>query len=361
MFANSVGVNTPSLGLLSAKYNAQMRKLLRHWFRMPEANERALWQTGLFSFDASALLNIYAYSNETRDELIKLIEANVDRVRLPYQFGLEYARNRAAVIVKQVKNYLQADKDLQDFQKKHLEPKRDHPHLSAKSINTIKAVRDELSDRRQEMENFISIDPYANRTLDAFEGKLGPIPTEEELKQLQDEAAARYAKRIPPGYADLKDKGAPDAYGDFVGWSQLIAIAKREQKGFILVIDDLKEDWWFIEGERTVGPRPELIDEFFKLTGQQLWIYTSENFLRAAKTFTNAEIRDEAIEEVTERLASQRESAKMADLKPGLEESKSLDLSDEGSESEKSEDKDTSSSDFASGDSNKPMLQNEEE
>jgi hypothetical protein len=338
-----------------------MRKLLGHWFRKPETEERALWQAGLFSFDASVLLNIYAYSNETRDELMKLIEANAERVRLPHQFGLEYSRNRAAVIIKQVNNYGKADRDLQDFQTKHIEPKREHPHLSDGSVDAIKAVRDDLLGRKKQMESFISTDPFAHRILNVFEGKLGPIPTEEELGRLHADAAARYAKNCPPGYADLKDKGVPDAYGDYIGWSQLIEIAKLEKKGFVLVIDDLKEDWWFIEKERPIGPRPELIEEFFKQTEQQLWLYTSENFLRAAKKFTNAEIRDEAIEEVTQRLASQRESAKIADLKPGLEESKSLETKNGVPDSEKSAGESALASNFTSGESAKPTAQNEEE
>jgi len=343
------------------RYNADMRKQLGYWFRKPEEEERSLWQTGLFSFDASVLLNIYAYSNETRDELIKLIEAYADRVRLPYQFGLEYSRNRATVIIKQVNNYLKADKDLHDFQTKHLEPKREHPHLSNESVEAIKGVRDDLSSRRKEMESFISTDPFADRVLNVFEGKLGPIPAEEELRQLHTDAAARYDKNCPPGYADLKDKGTPDAYGDYIGWSQLIEIAKLEQKGFVLVIDDLKEDWWLIEKDRTIGPRPELIDEFLRLTKQQIWIYTSENFLRAAKMFTDAKIRDEAIEEVTQRLASQRESANIADLKPGLDEPKSLSSMNGGPESQKPTGGSVLSSSFTSGDSAKPTTSDEEE
>ena len=328
---------------------------------MPEAEERALWQAGLFSFDASVLLNIYAYSDQTRDELIKLIEASADRVRLPYQFGLEYSRNRGAVIIKQVNNYIKADKDLQDFQTKHIEPKREHPHLSDESVQAVIAVRKELSDRKRRMESFISTDPYASRVLDVFHGKLGLAPTEERLKELHSEAAARYAINRPPGYADLKDKGAPDAYGDYVGWSQLIEIAVREQRGFVLVVDDLKEDWWLIERDRTIGPQPELIDEFYRLTKQKLWIYNSENFLRAAKRFTDAEIRDEAIEEVTQRLASQRESVKIAGLKPGLEIPAPGDSMGAGPRSEKPTGGDVGASSFTSGDSTKPTTNDDKE
>lgn len=44
-------------------------------------------------------------------------------------------------------------------------------------------------------------------------------------------------------------------------------------------------------------------------------MYTSENFLRAAKEFTHADIRDDLIAEVRERLASQRETQRATESK----------------------------------------------
>ena len=293
-----------------------MRKALCHWFRITEAEERELWKSGIFSFDASVLLSIYEYSNETRNELVKLIEDNSQRVRLPYQFGLEYVRNRSSVIIKQSKNYVKAVKDLESFQIKHIESKNNHPYLSESSLEAFKEIQSDLTARQKEMECLIGSDPYADKVLTVFEGRLGPKPTPEELTLLHERAKERYDKKRPPGYSDLKGKGAPDAYGDFIGWSQLIEIAKKEQKGVILVLDDSKEDWWLKREERKIGPHPDLVEEFSSLTQQRLWIYTSENFLRAAKKFVAAEISDEVIEEVTQRLASQQESQRVSDTIP---------------------------------------------
>ncbi len=284
-----------------------MRQKLFHWFRIARSEEEELWKSGLLSFDASVLLNIYAYSNETRNELVSLIEANAERVRLPHQFGLEYARNRGAVIVKQINNYLKAEKELEDFQTSQIESKRDHPYLGAESVKALRGIREDLAARRKEMEKLIGADSYADKLLAVFDGKLGPAPAPEELARLHESAKERYDKDLPPGYADLKDKAAPEAYGDCIGWMQLIEIAKKERKGFLLIIDDLKGDWWMIERERTIGPRPELLAEFATAVGQKLWIYNSVNFLRAAKEFKAAEIGERAIKEISDRLASQRE------------------------------------------------------
>ncbi len=79
-----------------------MKDAFRHYFRPTDAEIALLWQNALFSFDASVLLNVYGYSRDTREELISFLENNSDRLRLPYQFGLEFARNRCSTIMKQV-------------------------------------------------------------------------------------------------------------------------------------------------------------------------------------------------------------------------------------------------------------------
>jgi hypothetical protein len=142
---------------------------------------------------------------------------------------------------------------------------------------------------------------------------------------LESAAQKRYDKLIPPGFADVKEKGVPDAYGDCIAWLQLMQISNAEQKGVILVIDDEKDDWWLLERRRTLGPRPELLEEFGRITRQQFYMYNSESFLRAAKEFTSAEILDDVIEEVSQRLASQRETGRALDFKSDSASSASAD------------------------------------
>ena len=84
---------------------------------------------------------------------------------------------------------------------------------------------------------------------------MGAKPSAEELADLHKEAKSRYDKKIPPGFEKSKEKGEPDAFGDYVGWRQLIEIAKAEQKSVIFVCDDRKKDWWNIEKNgRTKAP-----------------------------------------------------------------------------------------------------------
>jgi len=291
-----------------------MRKAFHQYFRPTTDELNQLWQEGLLSFDASVLLNVYGYSKKTRDDLVQFIEEHSERVRLPHQFGLEFARNRSSVIVKQVHNYLRVEESLRKI-RDEIASTRDHPFLSKKSSRAFQAIRDELEESRRAMEKLVGADPYADRMFDIFEGKVGRCPTSEERSKMEAEAQARYDKLVPPGFADAKEKGFPDACGDYIAWQQLMEIANEAKKGFILVIDDVKEDWWLLERGRTLGPRPELLEEFTRVTEQKFYMYNSENFLRAAKEFTSAEIRDDVLEEVSQRDADEAAALRAVLLK----------------------------------------------
>lgn len=276
----------------------------------------AMWKESLFCFDASVLLNVYGYSQETREELLSLLERLAVRTRLPHQFGLEFARDRVKVILKQVANYHSVERELAKIKQVNFAPRREHPFLSPESLKSYETLSSELANDRKQMEELITIDPYADRICAIFEGRLGKAPTDEELTELHEQARIRYAKKIPPGYEDLKEKGEPQAYGDYIGWSQVIDIGKQEQKGVIFVCDDAKEDWWHIEKERTIGPRYEIIQEFLTNVKRPFHMYSSDSFLRFAKQYLDEKIRENSIIEISQRLASQTETLRAISLKP---------------------------------------------
>ena len=297
-----------------------MRKTFRHYFKPTKEALSEAWRDCLFSFDSSVLLNVYGYSGETREKLVSFTEQNENRIRLPHQFGLEYSRNRVKVILKQISKYAKVEDALRQIKETSIAPKRDHPYLTKKSFKAFEAIQEELADSRKSMEKWLGLDPYAERLFKAFENRIGKRPSEEELVELHRKAEDRYKRQIPPGFVDRKDKDAENSYGDYVGWNQLMQIAKAEEKSIILVIDDLKEDWWYTVGDRQPGPRPELLEEFEQETKQELYMYTSENFLRAARDFTSADIRDDVIEEIRERLEGQRIRQRSVEFKPSATE-----------------------------------------
>lgn len=68
----------------------------------------------------------------------------------------------------------------------------------------------------------------------------------------------------------------------------------------ILITEEQKEDWWEKAGGRTIGPLPELIEEFNIETGQDFYLYSYHNFLEYANNYLDQDTSIAVIEEVRE-------------------------------------------------------------
>jgi hypothetical protein len=282
-----------------------LRGAFHHFFRPTETEMKNMLASALICYDANVFLNVYRYSDETRAGLIEVFKTFADRTLLPHQFALEYSKNRAKTIVDQVNLCAAAETAFEKVIKDYITPKDKQPFLSEKSKNAFTEIISEISEKRGNLEAMISDDSYADLLFSLFDDKVGKSFDEDALNQLHKVAEERYEKKIPPGFSDLKDKGAPNAYGDFIAWKQLIEISKERKSDFIFVTDDSKEDWRLQISGKTIGPRPELLEEFFKETGQRLWIFTSESFLIATKESGATEVKDSVIEEVGSALTAQ--------------------------------------------------------
>lgn len=102
--------------------------------------------------------------------------------------------------------------------------------------------------------------------------------------------------KIPPGFKDNSKN--INKYGDLIIWKELIKKAKFENKSFILIIDDLKEDWWLRLQGKTISPRQELSQELYNDTQQLFYLYTPDRFLEFAGKSEN--VKQETINEVRE-------------------------------------------------------------
>ena len=61
----------------------------------------------------------------------------------------------------------------------------------------------------------------------------------------------------------------------------MIKEAKAKGKDLIFITEDVKEDWWYIVGGKTIGPRIELLREFIKETnGKSFQMYRTEEFIK---------------------------------------------------------------------------------
>lgn len=82
-----------------------MKELFPGYSRKTESEIKDIWESGIIVFDANVLLNLYRYSNETKDTILHLISKFSKQIFLPYQSALEYNRNRYEVIAEQEKAY----------------------------------------------------------------------------------------------------------------------------------------------------------------------------------------------------------------------------------------------------------------
>jgi hypothetical protein len=93
----------------------------------------------------------------------------------------------------------------------------------------------------------------------------------------------------------------------------LIDYARSQKKPMIFVTDDRKEDWWLHHHGKTIGPRPELIQEMYSKTGLHFYMYSTDEFLKYVQTFLELRDQQTAIEE-TRKIRLQDEAQYVATL-----------------------------------------------
>jgi hypothetical protein len=294
-----------------------MRKQFAGHFRLSKAQQAELWKTGIVVFDANVLLHLYRYSDQTRSDLLATIEKLQDRAWIPHRVAVEYFRRRLDVIVQQQKAYSDAIVDLNKIEET-LKNQR-HPFVSQKTFQSIQKV---LDDARKELQASIEThlkrltnDDLLDKIADLFDQRVGEPFSDEDTKKLCSEAERRFAAKIPPGYKD-QDKsteGDPTRpYGDFFVWNQTLEMAAIKKSGVIFVTDDSKEDWWLSVGGKTIGPRPELIQEFRDRCQNNILILSTYRFMEEAGIHLKSKHHDQTVNEM--KVLRQDERAKLSAL-----------------------------------------------
>lgn len=281
-----------------------MKSIFRGYYRPSEQEFSELWKTCVFVLDANVLLNMYGYSGETRGQLLNLLTSIQNRLWVPYQFAQEYQRNRARSISEQVASYSTARNELQILLDQRLRVKHKHPFVKNRSLSDLKRICAELEAGQKEHENLFSNDPIFETVSQILANRVGVAPASEELKTRSAEARHRYSMKIPPGYSDSK-KPEPDAFGDYFGWKEILEYGRENKISTILITDDQKEDWWHIfSRDRRLGPRAELVAEYWNACQKPFYMYTLEEFMRYAEYHLNQRITPAALEEIRERSVS---------------------------------------------------------
>lgn len=255
-----------------------MRNAIREYLELNSQEKNDLWGTATFIFDTNVFLNLYRYSNNTRNQLIESFEWLKKRIWMPYQVASEFCKDRYNVIDEANRRFdnisAEADK-LADSWKKEL--RLDHNDLDIKELS--KYLKEWISKKRDS--NYLTFnvtdDAVFCRLLDLFDGKVGkPFSGEEKLK-IEQEGEKRYTDKTPPGYKD--NKKVENRFGDLLVWKEIIGYAKSKKVDIIFVTHDQKEDWWNIINGKTIGPRTELRKEFYEETGRIFHMYTMSTYL----------------------------------------------------------------------------------
>lgn len=308
----------------------EMKDNFNGFYRPTEREFKKMWSESYFVFDTNVLINPFRFQETAREVIFEILEklCKSDRIWIPHQVGLEYHHNVDEEIYKQEKSY----EDLKtSITKLGTDLENEYKRISLKHSTLIlndaiqKKFNDVLEELTQEVDKQKKEHPDCEklklRIARIFKGKVGAPYTQEQLDELYNEGEKRYEHSVPPGFRDESRKGESKRYfdgifytkkyGDLVLWKQIIDFAKDKETDVIFVTDDEKADWWSISHGKTVGPHPELLQEFKRETeGKNIYIYKTKQFLEQCKDFERLNIDHKRIDIAVESINQYKMSVK---------------------------------------------------
>lgn len=279
-----------------------MKNTFPGYCKKTESEIKKIWENGIIIFDTNVLLNLYRYSDSTRNTILDLISKFSQQIYLPHQAGLEYNKNRYEVIAEQDKAYKEFLDKISQIQK-DLQSTNKPPFLSNKIDKNLNSVFEEVSAEVQESIqkycDYLKDDPIYNKISELFNNRITEPFSKEKLEEIYKEGEDRYKLKIPPGFEDEKTKDGNRKFGDLILWKQVIEKAKELKKDVILITDERKIDWWWkIKDGRNMGPRQELVEEIKNQANVDFHMYSSERFLSYGQSFLKEQINNQALEEI---------------------------------------------------------------
>jgi hypothetical protein len=288
-----------------------MKKKFFEYYKPSEKDFEGLWKKCLFIFDTSVLINLYEFSPKVRDEYLEVLKKNSDRIWIPHQVAKEYQWRRPSIIREQKAIHQQLRNEFlktRDSIIENIEKSiQYHPFFDKTQLeDEVKKIFSNLIAYLRKCEegypDLIKKDIIGEKIDILFDGKVGDECTDDELQKIFTSGAKRYIQKIPPGFADQGAKDNFKQYGDLILWHQIIRHSISSKMPVIFVTNDQKNDWWFIHFQGTekeiLGPRPELIKEFFEKTKNSFYMYNPSDFLEASRKYLKQKVSDVAIKEV---------------------------------------------------------------
>jgi PIN like domain len=304
-----------------------MRSVIPGYYLPDDKQLESMWKDCVFIFDANVLLNLYSYEKAAKDDFIRLLREISGRSWIPYQVALEFQRNRLRLLAEKkgvfYKAYKAIDTSITTIKNKleEIDIQKRHPSLGVEKFlsdtkELFEKFRSEMKELEDDQPGVRSVDEIRAAIDEIFDGRIGERPENQAfLDAMYAEGDFRYKNKIPPGYMDRSketDNYVPEfyygglrydrKYGDLILWKQLIKNASAlKWKHIIFVTDDSKDDWWQkfdAQGEKVIGPRPELVEEIATEGGvDQFYMYGSPDFMRAANMFIGSKVEESTIVE----------------------------------------------------------------
>lgn len=297
-------------------------------FIIDDEKHARLWEKAVVIFDASSLLEMYFYSDNTKrvviDEIFKRLK---DRLWMPGQVNYEFLKNRSKVILKPKGSYVNLEKEMSSLanalekyktginELKSKTKKDDkHPVLDQNIFNKLdeiqkqqdaeltlvgEQIKEVIRTQTAAIEHTVNDDILYNAINTYFQtGK--PFSFAEQM-ELAAEGKFRYEYQIPPGYEDKDQKEGTQIFGDLFIWKEIINYAKEKNKPIIYISNDIKPDWC-VKNESNATyiehPRHELLKEIWDTAEVEFWMYSNPQLLYYSKKYLSSEITAHQIQEV---------------------------------------------------------------
>lgn len=273
-----------------------MKNKFKEYNQYTKTEFKNLWDNSLFVLDTNTLLNMYRYSRETVKIYFNILEQLKEKNQLwiPYQVGYEFHNNRIDVISEYEGSYTEILKIIENAKNDIKTKYKDHPFLDLDKINKkvrkgLSGAESYLKQEQKKHPKWLENDDILEKINNLFKDNIGDNYTDEEMIKIKEEGKERYAKKIPPGFKDIK-KDENKRYGDLILWNQIIDKAKEINKSIIFISGDVKEDWWLEKNGKKLMPLPQLKKELLDKAGVDFHIYTSDRFLKLSKDDINNKI-----------------------------------------------------------------------
>ena len=271
----------------------------------PDDRDEKFAREATIALDTNVLLELYRLSVPARDEALAVLESIGERLWVPHQVAEELHRNvdvargelegaykKARQLMVKASN---AAKEAFGESRRWKESRREVSGLLDETLDKFCSAFDALmADDKAIVPR--DDDPVLHRIDALLHSAAAKEPDPLTVRQRVEEFTTwRAPNKIPPGWRDVADKHTPLLQaGDYLLWSELLEHAAHTQTPFLLVTNDIKDDWFNKEGK----PLRALVNEFGRRNTHRYDQMTFNDFLSLARTAFNVDVAETTLEEV---------------------------------------------------------------